>query len=145
LAWAALLLAFWIALTDNTQPLDLLVGVGCALIAGTLTEVVRRRANVRPRPRAVWFRQLPRAMWWVVRDSALVIQALATRRPLAGRMVSTPFETGGDDPRAEGRRAFASWVGSAGPNSYVVGLEDDVMAVHQLVPTDEIAPAEVVE
>jgi hypothetical protein len=100
---------------------------------------------VRPRPRAAWFARLPRALWWIVRDSAHVLGALVTRRPLAGRIVSTPFATGGDDPRAEGRRAFACWVGSAGPNSYVVGLEDDVMAVHQLVPTDEIAPAEVVK
>lgn len=140
------LFAFWIALTDNTRPLELLVGGCSALVAGLLTEGALRLGGVRLRPRARWLLVVAKAPWWVLRDSVTVLLALAghllLRRPLTGRMVAVAFDVGDRSPRGQARRAIAFGAGSAGPNSYVVGASEEAQAIviHQLVPTDEVAP-----
>ncbi|HEU4978959.1 MAG TPA: hypothetical protein VFT42_08715 [Solirubrobacteraceae bacterium] len=148
LVWGGLLFALWIALTDSTRPLELLVGGCSALVAGVLMWAVARMAHVSLRPRPRWLLAFAKAPWWIVRDSVTVLLALAghlvLRRPLAGRMVPVAFATGGRDARGQARRAIAFGAGSAGPNSYVVGAseEEQAIVIHQLVPTDAVAPRE---
>jgi multisubunit Na+/H+ antiporter MnhE subunit len=140
------LFALWIALTDNTRPLELLVGGCCALLAGALLHCAMRLGDVRLRPRPRWLLAFAKVPWWALRDSVLVLLALARhlalRRPLAGRIVAVPFDLGDDGPRGRARRAIAFGAGSAGPNSYVIGAsrEARAIAIHQLVETADVAP-----
>jgi multisubunit Na+/H+ antiporter MnhE subunit len=144
----AALFAFWIALTDNTRPLELLVGGCCGLVAGLLTEGALRLGGVRLRPRPRWLLAFVKAPWWALRDSVRVLLALAgallLRRPLEGRVVAVAFDVGDDGPLGQARRAIAFGAGSAGPNSYVIGAsrEAQAIAIHELVATDEVAPRE---
>ena len=142
--WAAPMFALWLALTDNTQPLDMLVGAGCSLLAGAAAEAtgVLGRIGFRPRPR--WVLRTLKVPWWIARDSVLVLAALFTGRE--GRFVTVPFRSRGGEPRDVARRTIAYAAGSAGPNTYAIGgsREHDVLVVHQLVPSDDITPAEVV-
>jgi multisubunit Na+/H+ antiporter MnhE subunit len=147
LAWGAALFVVWLALTDKTSPLELLVGGCSALVAGVVTMVAARKGRVALRPNPRWLLAFPKALWWVPRDSAIVLAALAgrllLRRVPAGRLVPVAFDLGDDGARGQARRAIAFGAGSAGPNSYVVGASREVQAivVHQLVATDEIAPS----
>jgi hypothetical protein len=143
-----LLLALWIAVTDTTKPLELLVGGGCALLAALATLGAGIEGRVRMRPRARWVLRLAWTPWWIVRDSAIVLGALLghllLRRPLHGRMVVVDFPTEGDTPLDMTRRAFAYGAGSAGPNLIVVDGADGVLVCHQLVERDDVAPLRVV-
>lgn len=148
LVWGCLLFAFWIALTDSTHPLELLVGGCSALIAGVLMWAVARRADVRLHPRPSWLAAFAKAPWWALRDSVTVLLALAghllLRRPFTGGMRPVAFDVGDRSPRGQARRAIAFGVGSAGPNSYVVGAseEEGAIVIHQLVASDEVTPRE---
>jgi multisubunit Na+/H+ antiporter MnhE subunit len=149
--WAAPLFALWLALTDNTRPLEMLVGAVCALLAGAASESAGLLSHVRFRPRARWVVRAAAVPWWVVKDSALVLWALVAhvlaRRPLNGRFVVVPFDAGGDAPRDVARRTMVYWAGSAGPNAYAIGGSDEagVLVVHELVPTDQPLPVRLVE
>jgi hypothetical protein len=137
------LFALWLALTDNTRPLELLVGACCALIAaaGGMAAGLAGRAHFAPEPR--WLLRTLALPWWVVRDSARVFAALVTRRE--GRFVTVTFPVGGSSPRDVARRVLAYAAGSAGPNTYAIGASEDgdVLVAHELVPA-AVTPVEVV-
>jgi multisubunit Na+/H+ antiporter MnhE subunit len=145
--WAAPLFALWLALTDNTRPLELLVGAGCALLSGVAAEAAGLLSRVRFRPRARWVLRTAAVPWWVVRDGVLVLRAMLRWPPARGRIVVVPFAAAGDGPRDVARRAMAYGPGSAGPNTYAIGASDEagVLVVHQLVPEDPPTPAQLVE
>jgi hypothetical protein len=144
---AAVLLVLWLALVDKTERWEVLAGLVCAIIAATIVEAVQATAQLRfaARPRPV-LRGLVRAPWWIVRDSALVLAAVVTRRPPAGRLRAVPFPAGGHAPQDRGRRAAALTLGAIGPNQYPMteSAEDDVLLVHELVPRPEVVPADLV-
>jgi hypothetical protein len=147
--WAAVLFAFWIALTDNTRPWELVAGGVCALLGATALSLAALAGGVAPAPAPRWLLRSLAAPWWIVRDSALVLGALAARltgRPLAGRLRPVVFPLHDDGPREQARRALAFGVGSAGPNQYVVteSPEEDVLLVHELVATGSVSAADVV-
>jgi|SRR4051794_25964953 len=146
--WAAGCFGLWLALTDNIRPLELAVGAGAAVVSGALAAAAMHAGDVRFAPRAVWLRRALAAPFWIARDTGIVFGALAAhllgRRGLEGRIVPVRMRAGGDDGRSAARRALSGWLGSMGPNSYPVGFEDDVLVVHQLVPTDDLTPADLV-
>jgi hypothetical protein len=144
---AGALFALWLALTDKSDRWEVLTGLACAVLATAVVTAVQVRAGLwfRARPRWV-LRALP-APWWVLRDSARVLWAIVARRPAAGRLRAVPFAAGGTTPEDRGRRAVAFALGSLGPNQYAMteSSEDDVLVVHELVPTDEVTAAHLVE
>jgi hypothetical protein len=144
---AAILFALWVALVDKTERWELFAGIVSAVIAATAVEVVQRGSGLRfaAPPRAV-LRGVLLAPWWVVRDSALVLRAVVTRRPATGRLRAVPFPAGGHEPADRGRRAVALGLGSIGPNQFPMteSGEDDVLVVHELVPTSAVAAADLV-
>lgn len=144
--WAAPMFAVWLALTDDTRPLDMLVGGGCALLAGAAAEAAGLLGRVHFRPAARWLLRALALPWWIVRDSAIVLTAPLRRGPLEGGFVVVGFRSRGDGPRDVARRAVAYTLGSAGPNSYAIGgsEEHDLLVAHQLVVNGDITPAEVV-
>ena len=146
LVWAVPMFALWLALTDNTRPLELIVGAAAALVAGAAAEAAGLAGRVHFRPRARWLVRALALPWWIARDTVLVLGALARGRT-TGRIVVVPFKSRGTDSVDVARRAVAYTLGSAGPNTYALGgsPDADVMVTHQLVPGDSVTPAEVVE
>jgi hypothetical protein len=144
---AAPLLGLWIALTDNTRPLELLVGTACAVLAAGAMVLTARVGGVAMRLRARWLvRALP-APWWVVRDGVRVLLAALRPRPPHGRLRAVPWDPGDDDPVAAGRRAFAYTIGSLGPNQYplVASRADGTLVVHELLPASSVVTVDVVD
>src|SRR5206468_13020454 len=66
---SVLLFGLWIALTDNTRPLELAVGAGCALVGAAGVALVARTGGVHLRIRPRWALRALAAPWWVLRDS----------------------------------------------------------------------------
>jgi hypothetical protein len=143
--WAAPMFALWLALTDNTRPLELAVGGACALIAGAAAEAAGLAGRVHFRPRARWLVRTLAVPWWIARDAALVLGSLVRGHP-SGRIVVVPFRSRGETSRDVARRAIAYAAGSAGPNTYAIGgsPDADVLVAHQLVHSDSVTPAEIV-
>jgi hypothetical protein len=145
--WAAPLFALWLALTDNTRPLEMLVGGGCALVAGAAAASAGLLSRVRFRPRLRWLLRVAALPWWVVKDSFLVFRALLRRPPQRGTFTAYRSPAAGEGDRALARRVMAFGPGSAGPNAYAVGVEEQagVILVHQLVPEERPAPVRLAE
>jgi len=137
-----LLLAFWIALTDNTRPWELLVGGVCAVVAAVCGIVVHRAGGgefaIEPR----WLRHVPGILWSIVSESLLVMRAALSPTPPRGRMRAVPCGALG-----EGALAVASSLGSAAPNLYVVAEDEaqGVLLIHELVPTAAVSGLDAVD
>ena len=127
--WWVVLAALWLLLVDNTKLRELVAGAVAAALAASAATAVEERHPLRLAPRPSWLlgalRVLPRLPLGCV---ALTV-ALVRRR-------------GGSFPESVARRAFAEALDSLGPNSYVVGIDDDVMLVHQLVRPEDPASAD---
>lgn len=141
LAWV-LSAALWLVLVDTTKPPELAAGVVVAAIAATGCELARRQRVAGIALRAGLFAHAWRAFASVAPDVVTLTRAafsqLIERRPARGRVVALPFRHGGDEPRANGRRAAAEAIGSVAPNSIVIGItDDDRLLVHQLQPSDD--------
>lgn len=149
LLWFALavpLLGLWLALVDNTLLPDLLIGVGAAIFAALGAELAGLFSHVRVRLRIRWLlRGLLRAPGWILRDSAMVLGAALGRRRPAGRFRARAFSTA-RGMRAEdvGRRTLAKWLGSIGPDCYVVGVlaEERAMLMHELASSQDVPAPE---
>ena len=139
-AWWVALAALWLVLVDNTKLPELLTGVVAAALGATAIEAIEERHPVRLSPRARWLGGALRALARVPLDCRLLTLALVRRR--RGTFRAICFRGGGDDPESVARRVFAEWLDSLGPNSYVIGIDDDVMLVHQLEPPDDPASAD---
>lgn len=139
-----LLYGLWLALVDNHQRLELIVGGLCAAGAATLGSLVVRAAGLRRATQPRWILRSPAFPLWIARDTALVLLSLVRRPRGSGTSVSRawPRES---DATAASRFAVAGWLGSLGPNSYAIGAEDEVLVVHQLVPGKDVTPARIVD
>jgi len=143
LAWWAVCFGLWLLLVFKTERLEFAAGAVAAAFAATAAELVRSRGYAPFAAEAGWLRALPRLPRAVLTDCALLAHALWRRlvrgQPIEGGFRVVHFEDcGGDDPRSEGRRAVAKWLGGVAPNTYVVGFDEerDIVLVHQLVLTD---------
>lgn len=141
-AWtltAAALFAFWLFLVDTHEEAQLLVGVGVAMLAASISELVRRQriAQVRVQPR--WLARLWRPMASVPRDLLRLAVAIAPGRHPVGRLRALPFDPRTTDPTDNGRQALAEIAGSFSPNTIVIGVdvERGLLLAHQLVPEQE--------
>jgi hypothetical protein len=147
LVWAGPLFALWLALVDKSNLWENVVGICCALVAGAAAEAAGLFGRVRFRPRLRWLAWAARAPWWIVHDSAIVLAALVRevvlRRPVIGTTTGYRVAPGGEDGVAVARRALAKGLGSTGPNSIALGIDDDVLVVHRLDPEHgEVPPAD---
>jgi multisubunit Na+/H+ antiporter MnhE subunit len=129
-AWAIPLFGLWIVLTDNTHTDDLVAGAVAALIAGTAAELAGLMGRVRFRPRTRWLLRAARFPAWIARDSVTVLRAMVARTE--GSLHRIPWQRPDDEPHAVAARALAEGPGSAGPNTYVIEEQGDVLLVHIL-------------
>jgi multisubunit Na+/H+ antiporter MnhE subunit len=134
-----LLYGLWLALVGGTTWNEQIAGLAAATVAATAGEVVRRQGLLSFRVPVALLGALPRRLWDVLREFALLqvvlLRALLTRRAPRGGFVSHERDTGGDTARGRGLRAFAGWVGSLAPNTVVVDIdrEKGVLLEHHLV------------
>lgn len=124
---AGVLFAFWLLFTDTVEEASNYVGIGAAALGATASELVRQQRIAVVRPRARWLLRGWRPLASVPGDLwKLTAEALR----------ALPFDSVGDAPRDNARRAAAEIAGSFSPNTLVVGIdvERGEILVHQLVP-----------
>jgi hypothetical protein len=138
--WWVVLAALWLLLVDNTKLPELVAGAVAAALAATAATAVEERHPLRLAPRPSWLLGALRVLPRLPIDCVALTVALVRRR--GGSFRAIRFRSGGGDPESVARRAFAEALDSLGPNSYVVGIDDDVMLVHQLVRPENPASAD---
>jgi multisubunit Na+/H+ antiporter MnhE subunit len=140
---AAVLFGFWLLLVDTHEEAQLLVGAGVAILAATISELVRRQRIVKIGVRPRWLLRLWRPVASVPRDLVRLAVAVAPGRRPRGRLRALPFDPQVEDPTDNGRQALAELAGSFSPNTIVIGIdvEPGLLLVHQLVPEEEDAAA----
>jgi hypothetical protein len=144
--WWAIAYGLWVLLVFKTEPAELVAGAVTAAFAATGAELVRARGYTPFAPELAWSRSLLRLPKEVALDTwrmaVLLVRHFARGSPIKGCTRIVHFAAGSkDDPRAQGRRAFAEWLGCVSPNTYVVGIDErhQVAVVHQLI-RDELPP-----
>jgi multisubunit Na+/H+ antiporter MnhE subunit len=145
LMWLALV-GLWMLLAGSMVLSELVAGAAAAAIGAFAFEVVRRRGEVRFRPRARWLLRAWRLPVRVFSDawkvSWALLVGLVRRRPVRGRFKVVPFRTGGTDPRSSARRTLVTVAASLSANAYVVDLDEEngTLLVHELVPQSPEVP-----
>lgn len=133
LAWAAAMTLFWLLAIGVFSRLELVAALLGGAIAATAMLTVRRQRLLGFVPDPPWLARLPRALWQIVREFGVVAAALITRP--AGLWRGLEFPAGGDDARSAGRRAIATWGETLSPNSILVDIDRDGVALrHDLDP-----------
>src|SRR3954469_10402154 len=118
-----LLYGLWLALVDNVHSAELIAGLPAAMVAAGLATAAHRLVVDPVRIRPGMLVRLPAALLGLITETGTVVGVLA--RALAGRHRPSRFRAGRfgatqDTPLAAGRRALTEWMGSIGPNRYVV-------------------------
>jgi len=132
--WLAIA-AVWMLLVDTISVAELSAGAIVALLGTIATQLARREgvARVQSPTRAIW-RALPRQLMRVPFDFCLLARELG--RALLGRHNRGRFHTvpldGAHISRLQTRHAAIELLGSLSPNTIVLGVDDDVVIVHQL-------------
>jgi multisubunit Na+/H+ antiporter MnhE subunit len=144
LAWWLVCFVLWMLLVFKTEPLEFVAGALAAALAATAAELVRSRGYAPFAGELRWLLSVARLPREVLVDCFVLARALwrqlTGKQRLQGTFRVIHFEgCGGEDPRSEARRAVAKWLGAVGPNTYVIGFDEerDIVLVHQLVPTKE--------
>jgi hypothetical protein len=121
---------------------EAILGLVAAAIGATAAEAVREQGVAGFRPRARWLWRARVLPWQAVRESGLVLVALARRltgrAAVHGRFRLVPVELP-DDPREQAaKRALLTAGGSFAPNSYVLTIDNrkGLMVTHELVSGD---------
>jgi hypothetical protein len=143
LGWWALCYGLWLLLVFKTEPAEFVAGALAAGLAATAVELMRSQGYVPFAGELRWLRALARIPGEVARDCLLLTAALwrgsVRRKRVKGSFRVVEFPCGADDPRSEARRGVAKWLGAVGPNTYVVGFDEerDLVLLHQLVRTEQ--------
>lgn len=136
--WWALLMAFWVWVDDSLDLAELLAGAGAAAIGATVAELVQYQSGISFRPHAEWVAPAWRLPARLLQDYFIVLGAL-WRRLVRGespesRFVSVPINGGDESCEGMTRRLLITAGKSFTPNTFVLGIDDQGMVVHQLVP-----------
>jgi hypothetical protein len=142
LGWFAVLNLLWLVFISAWVLEEAILGLFAAAVAATAAEAVREQgvAGFRPRIRWLWrARVLP---WRAVRESGLVLAALArqvtNRAPVRGRFRVVPVALPDDPHEQAAKRALLTVGESFAPNSYVLTIDNrkGLMLTHELVSDD---------
>lgn len=136
---ATALFGFWLLLVDTHEEAQLLVGAGVAILAATISELVRRQRIAAVRMRPAWLTRLWRPAATVPRDLVRLAAAVPRGRQRPGLLRALPFDGDVEDPTDNGRQALAELAGSFSPNTIVIGVDAErhLLLVHQLLPEEE--------
>lgn len=108
-----------------------------ALLGGFGLAMLQSRHKTRTLTlRAPWLRLAARLAVALVTDTLAVgtqlLRVLA--RTGTGHVSAQPFQPGGADARAAGRRGLVILGTSLAPNGFVTGITDDALTLHRLAP-----------
>ena len=142
LSWFAVLNLLWLLLISAWVPEEEMLGLLAAALAATAAEAVREQPMAGFRIRARWLWRAGVLPWRALRESGLVLSALA--RQLTGRGVArgsfrlVPVTLPADPREQATRRALLTAGESFSPNSYVLTIDTRkrVLLKHELVPED---------
>jgi multisubunit Na+/H+ antiporter MnhE subunit len=135
--------ALWLALVDRVPVAELITGVVAAGLGASAAVLVRQQRRTVTRPSARWLRDAWRPvialggdLWPLLR--ALVLHGIL-RRGGASRIHTFEFAVGAHAPREAAFGVMTAMLGSLGPNTIVLDIDDDarVLYAHQLVPTPD--------
>lgn len=146
-AWWVVLGALWIALVDQVALAELLVGAAAVSIGATGAVLVRRQREMLLRPRARWALVALRTVPSLATDLVPLARALWRRGVLGrdepGAIVDLPYAAFEQTREHAAHRALTEALGSLGPNTVVVDLDEEhgVLRAHQLVPSSDPAAA----
>jgi multisubunit Na+/H+ antiporter MnhE subunit len=144
-AWWVLCAALWLALIDRTRLDELLTGVVAATIGAVAAVLVRQERQIVMRPQARWFVPAWRQLIAFLTDLWPLTRVLVTRgvlrRKETGQIHELAFTATAQTPRDAAFRVFTAGVGSLGPNTIVLDIDDDegTLRAHQLAPTSDPA------
>ena len=143
LGWFAALNVLWLVLISAWVPEEEILGLFAAAVGATAAEAVREQGVAGFRLRVHWLWHARMLPWRAVRETALVLVALARlvtgRGTFRGRFrvvrVSLP-----EDPHEQAaKRALLTAGESFAPNSYVLAIDNQegLMLTHELVLDDK--------
>jgi multisubunit Na+/H+ antiporter MnhE subunit len=142
IAWFVGLNLLWLLLISAWVPEEEVLGLFASALAATAAVAVQRQGLIRFRPRLRWVlaaRSLPVAS---VRESALVLAALARQltggTPVRGRFRTEAVSLPSDPDEAATKRALLTAGRSFPPNEYVLEIdpERELMLIHELIAED---------
>jgi hypothetical protein len=142
LAWFAVLNLLWLVLISAWVLEEAILGLFAAAVAATAAEAVREQGLAGFRPRARWLWRARVLPWRGVRESGVVLVALARdltgRAPVRGRFRLVPVALPDDPDEQAAKRALLTVGESFAPNSYVLTIDNrkGLMLTHELVPED---------
>ena len=140
LAWWLPLFWLWSALVGEWNDQELAAAAIAATIAASLAELARTRTGFSARIPLRGLADLPRAFGMVFVDFGIVtcalLESVARRRVVRGRLISRDVEGGAAGIRGVGARAWAVLVATYSPNAYPIDVDPEAGTVllHDLVP-----------
>jgi len=142
LGWWAFGTAAWLVLSATLARPDVVAAVAAGAVVAGSVELGHRAGLVDFRLRWRWLVHLPRLPLQVAHDLPLLARVLIRPTSASSAFRALPFDVGGDDPTAVGRRALLTLAASLGPNTFIAGYDRDrgVVLVHQLVVNEQVLP-----
>jgi hypothetical protein len=140
-------MAFWVSIDDSSMFAELLAGAGAAALAASMAALAQYEARVHFRARAEWVAPAWRLPLVLVRETAVVMAALWARivrgRTPPSEFIVVPAKYGRRTSEGATRRTLIIGATSFAPNRFVLGMDagEDLMVVHQLVPTRHGGPS----
>jgi multisubunit Na+/H+ antiporter MnhE subunit len=143
LAWFAVLNVLWLIFISAWVLEEAILGLLAAAVGATAAEAVREQKLGGFRLRGRWLWQARVLPWRAVRESGLVLTALARHltghAPLRGRFRVVPVALPRDPDEQAAKRALLTAGESFAPNTYVLTIDNRVglMLIHELVSHDD--------
>jgi hypothetical protein len=142
LGWFAVLNLLWLVFISAWVLEEAILGLFAAAVAATAAEAVREQGLAGFRPHARWLWRASVLPWRAVRETGLVLAALAGqltgRAPVRGRFRVVPVALPVDPHEQAAKRALLTVADSFAPNSYVLAIDNrtGLMLTHELVPKE---------
>lgn len=132
----------WLVFISAWVPEEELLGLFASAVAATAAEAVREQGVAGFRLRLLWLWRARVLPWRTLRESRLVLAALARqvtgRRRVKGRFRVVPVTLPDDPNEQAGKRALLTAGESFAPNAYVLAIDnrENLMLIHELLPDE---------
>lgn len=142
LTWFVVLNLLWLLLISAWVLEEAILGLFAAAVAATAAEAVREQGVADFRLRTRWLRRATVLPWRTLRESRLVLAALARqlrgRGRVRGRFRLVPVALPADPYEQAAKRAMLTAGESFAPNSYVLTIDTrkGLMLKHELLSED---------
>jgi len=135
-----ILVGLWLLFTSNLAKPELYVGLGAAAIATLATIVLEAVGLIQFRPRLADLAQIWRVPWYLLKDTGLILKAMAmqlfTGDGAPSIVLAVPYADVGDDDASAAKRALVVVYTCFTPSSVALGIvrEQRLLLIHQILP-----------